>query len=166
MSLDKLYRLHKMIKSTSCPELTSQSSNKKHTFIRGLSPVPSPVTTPIPTSPCTPCETPEARRSSMQLSAISAIAPHQYHDIDIMTMSSIEFYSMTRATFPSVISCQAPRPSDTLQDDLDIVSCLETPTEGPEPQCTTITTNNNQRWTEWVRRLRRRRLRDFVDLFL
>ena len=134
-----------MIKSTSCPELLNHPSNKKAplTIVRG------------------------GHRSSTQLSLMSSMAastPQLQQEVP-MPLDFIEFYSTARVAIPSVMACNAPKLNDSQQEDFDIASCLATPVEGPAPQdVDSPTISNVERWAEWIRRMRRRKIGELVKL--
>ena len=150
-----------MIKSGSCPELAGSLARSS---ISGR------------TQSIVKCSSTQAMQAmqAMQMQAVTRM------------VDDVEFFSSAHVTWLSAASCKhaidtsavIAAPSLAANDVYDVAACLATPMEGPEQK--TQNTQNTQktraatdaftaesdgygplsRWGEWVRRLRRRKMKE------
>ena len=150
-----------MIKSGSCPELAGSLARSS---ISGR------------TQSIVKCSSTQAMQAmqAMQMQAVNRM------------VDDVEFFSSAHVTWLSAASCKhaidtsavIAAPSLAANDVYDVAACLATPMEGPEQK--TQNTQNSQktraatdaftaesdgygplsRWGEWVRRLRRRKMKE------
>lgn len=153
-----------MIKSGSCPELAGSLARSS---ISGR------------TQSIVKCSSTQAMQAmqAMQMQAVNRM------------VDDVEFFSSAHVTWLSAASCKhaidtsavIAAPSLAANDVYDVAACLATPMEGPEQKTqNTQNTQNSQktraatdaftaesdgygplsRWGEWVRRLRRRKMKE------
>ena len=172
-----------MIKSKSCPDLNGRPGGFCVANVVNVvaSPRHSGIGRMSSMSPA-PCIAATVASTVVATSLDMSMLPRMVDDI--------EFYSTSQVTWLSAMTCQpthrvASAPSLTTSASVSVVeanaygiaTCLASPMEGPETivreqqdkmqmnkSAVSTTYTSLNRWSEWVRRLRRRKMKEFFAM--